>query len=315
MNFIEPMYAASMPKELNINPRDYVIEEKWDGFRAVCHLDKESNPTVWSRLGNVQHVPPHIVTALKELPPNSYLDGEFFVPGLRSYGARELVNRPNLVYTVFDILYSGGIDLTENSYLNRQDLLHSIFDQRKHALEILPGVRYPGPTQINSLAEISKAVEEIWARDGEGIILKRKDSHYTIGKRPKNDWIKIKKLRSEALTILGFTPTRGQIMDRGNFAMTVLQDDAGVVTVVKTRNDALCRQLEKECPHIPPPDEFQLGQPTEPNTREVTLVGGKKITVYFTHHPRVNTKLRIEYQEKTPDGSYRHPRWDRYENE
>jgi hypothetical protein len=29
----------------------------------------------------------------------------------------------------------------------------------------------------------------------------------------------------------------------------------------------------------------------------------------------IGRKLRIEYQERTPDGSYRHPRWDRWENE
>jgi ATP-dependent DNA ligase len=29
----------------------------------------------------------------------------------------------------------------------------------------------------------------------------------------------------------------------------------------------------------------------------------------------IGRTLRIEYQERTPDGLYRHPRWDRWENE
>jgi hypothetical protein len=37
----------------------------------------------------------------------------------------------------------------------------------------------------------------------------------------------------------------------------------------------------------------------------------------FAANPKsfIGRKLRIEFQERTPDGGYRHPRWDRWENE
>lgn len=65
----------------------------------------------------------------------------------------------------------------------------------------------------------------------------------------------------------------------GPHATVLLEDDEGNQTTVKTKN-----------------------------TRELK---------HFAQHAResIGRKLRIEFQERTPDGSYRHPRWDRWEDE
>jgi ATP-dependent DNA ligase len=109
------------------------------------------------------------------------------------------------------------------------------------------------------------------------------DAVYRPGKRDKS-WIKIKKLRSAVLTVTGFQPSKGQIINRGPFATVVLKDEQGNVTTVKTRNDAEIAKLEAQA-------------------------------VAGAAHPAIGRKLRIEFQERTVDGSYRHPRWDRWENE
>jgi hypothetical protein len=86
---------------------------------------------------------------------------------------------------------------------------------------------------------------------------------------------------------MGFTQSRGKIIDRGPYAAVLLRDAAGNETTVKTLNDVELDRFEQEWPS----------------------------TAGVEHHPAVGRKLRIEYQERTPDGSYRHPRWDRWEDE
>lgn len=65
----------------------------------------------------------------------------------------------------------------------------------------------------------------------------------------------------------------------GPHATVVLEDEDGFMTTVKTLNTQELIKLNRD-------PKAAMGR-----------------------------KLRIEYQERTPDGSYRHPRWDRWENE
>ena len=44
------------------------------------------------------------------------------------------------------------------------------------------------------------------------------------------------------------------------------------------------------------------------------MVYNKQNDVGKTSDPAIGRKLRVDYQEVTPDG-YRHPRWDRWEDE
>lgn len=65
----------------------------------------------------------------------------------------------------------------------------------------------------------------------------------------------------------------------GPQSTVVLRDDQGNETTVKTLNNKELARVNKD------PQAF------------------------------IGRKLRIEFQERTPDGNYRHPRWDRFENE
>lgn len=65
----------------------------------------------------------------------------------------------------------------------------------------------------------------------------------------------------------------------GPHSTVVLEDDEGNMTTVKVLNNKEHDRLNKE------------------------------------PHKAIGRRLRIEFQERTADGSYRHPRWDRYEDE
>ena len=125
--------------------------------------------------------------------------------------------------------------------------------------------------------------QTVWDSDGEGLIIKRRQAPYTSGKRTM-DFIKLKDLRTAVLTLVGFRAGVGTIVDRGAYATVVLRDEHGVQTTVKTLNDKELARFESSAK-------------------------GHKV------HPAIGRSLRIEYHEKTPDGNYRHPRWDRWENE
>lgn len=285
MSFINPMFAAPMPKvPLNLKSGEWYAEEKIDGHRLILQVEKGKG-TAWSRNGLTRILPPHLHEEIKRLPDGIY-DGELYTPGGRSYGVTEIVNGPNLAYTVFDLLQFEGVSLLEENYFKRRVVLLETLAPRSEN----PNIHRGWTTLVENENQLSTLLSDVWERDGEGLILKNTSSIYVPGKRPKNTWIKLKQLKTAVLTVIGFAPSRGQIVDRGPYAMIILRDEDGNITTVKTRNDEECRKLEKEAPI----EEFSLGGST---------------------HPAIGRKIRIEYQERTPDGNYRHPRMDRWEDE
>lgn len=283
MAFTKVMLAHPLKPGFVLRPDEYFAEEKVDGIRILCEIETGSSNlftkrkiTPWSRLEKIHPLPTHILEDLSEFP-QCVLDGEIYIEGKRSYGAVELANLPDLVYCVFDVISIAGQSTTHLKQFERRLLLEELFKSVDSQSVILNP-----STNVNTMDEIYALRDSVWSRDGEGLILKRRDAIYQH-KRSK-DWIKIKQLQSAVLAVVGFQPSRGLINDRGPYAMTIIRDEYGIITTVKTRNDEECRKLEKEA------------------------IPGKI-------HPAVGRKLRIEYQEKTPDMSYRHPRWDRWENE
>lgn len=286
--FISPMLASKPPKSLDLSSGEWYAEEKFDGHRIVTETSGNSgnplrlldlpevNVMAWSRYGRERLLPAHLVRSLRRFP-NVILDGELRVPGQRSYGVTELTNGPDLVYTVFDILAIDGHPTHGANYVERRMLLEELF---KHFPD--EPVELATTTKLLGQDHMTRLVSDVWERDGEGLILKRATSLYVPGKRSK-DFVKIKALRSATLTVIGFEESKGEKDYRGLYASVLLRDDDGFVTSVKTRNAVELAKFEREATQEP--------------------------------HPALGRRLCIEYQERTPDGCYRHPRWDRWESE
>jgi ATP-dependent DNA ligase len=279
--FIEPMLASPMPTDLKL-PRDrYVAERKHDGHRLIVRIGgggvqndlfmTGSPVRAWSRDGLSRVLPRHIVDSLAQFPV-CVLDGELLVPGKRSYGVTELSNAANLVFVAFDVIEMLNTTCCDVAYRHRRHFLETMFADK--VLSQLPGIQLSWSKPVQSIEEITALCSEVWAEDGEGLVLKDRESLYYPGKRPKNVWIKIKQLRSAVLTITGYE--YGLL---GPYAKVKLVDEDGNQIAVKVRNTELRNRITAN------PNNF-LGK-----------------------------KLRIEFQERTPDGSYRHPRWDRLEDE
>lgn len=281
MPFVPPMLATPYdPEKHDLTKGTWYAEEKYDGHRLVVEVTEHSRDlltpgrgvTAWSRYGIERKLPRHLIEDLALRMPNGIYDGELFVPGKRSYGVTELENSADLCYTVFDLITFDGVNLTTMPYRNRVTYIDEI---RMTIGHLLDGVRLGHTVRIDSVAEMEKIRDEVWKRDGEGLILKDASSIYES--RRAKTWLKIKKLQHATFRITGFTPSRGTKVNRGPYGMTNLVDADGIVTQVKTLNDKLLAAIAAN------PAAF------------------------------IGLMLVCEYQERTPDGKYRHIRWDHLE--
>jgi ATP-dependent DNA ligase len=289
MPFVKPMLCHKLPEGFTVSRVDeWVADEKFDGHRLIVTigdgstdlLASEKYVQAWSRDGLPRILPTHIREALVKFPNGTY-DGELLVIGQRSYGVTVIENQARLTLVLFDVLELLGIRTTGDAYRFRRAYLEEIFSRD---FAQTSAVIIAKQWSINSLKDLEAARDEVWARDGEGLIVKRLGGIYAPGKRSK-DILKVKALRHAVLEVVGFGAGKGLIVDRGPYAMVHLRDDDGNVTSVKTRSDREIHRLEQAAKGV-------VGK-----------------------HPWIGRRLCVDYQERTPDGSYRHIRWDRWEDE
>ena len=278
--FQKPMLAHKLKPNFSIKPGEWAVEEKYDGHRLIVSVH-EGVVTAWARSGKERELPPHIVKVLEDFPSGTY-DGELTAgKGARSYHVTEKTMVHKRMLVVFDILRLLKQDITEQSYDDRRRYLREIF--RKIEAE---AVQMAKRWDVDSIREARDICQKIWARDGEGIMLKRRKARYTIGKRV-SDVLKLKGQKHAVLTVTGFKASKGDKVDRGPYAIAMLEDAQGNETSVKVLDDAELAKLE----------------------------AAAKKKGYPVKHPFVGRRLCIDYQERTPSGSYRSPMWDRWEDE
>lgn len=291
MRFRAPALASPPRAEVDYASGEWIAEEKYDGHRVVVSVGDPSDRanlfdvigvSAWSRYGKPTDLPTHLRETLRALPEGVY-DGELIVPGGRSYGVKELMNRANLRLVLFDVLNLLGRDVTMMTWNDRRIALYEIAVKCGLSIETFANsrVQVSGTSPVyvgwslpldrgDGLAVIARTV---WARDGEGLILKRRDSPYAVGKRTR-DWVKIKQLNAAEVTLVALKP--GKL---GPNSVWIVRDDDGNETSVKWKNLEMLRAVDAN------PARF------------------------------VGRRCLIEYHERTPDRSYRHPRFDRWADE
>jgi len=203
---IEPMLAvlgSQLPQG-----SDWLYEVKWDGYRALCFIEKGKVRMV-SRRGNSMDANfPEIAAALKETikAETAIVDGEIVafdengVPsfqllqnhmGFRRSAALKGEKPQALNFFAFDLLYVDGYDLRQAALVDRRQLLSSI---------ILPSetVKY-SEHFVGRGKELLDAVQQ---QGLEGIIAKQAQSKY----EPKrsSSWVKIKVTCQQDFVICGY---------------------------------------------------------------------------------------------------------------
>jgi bifunctional non-homologous end joining protein LigD len=213
---VRPMLAYPVDKAFD--SKDWVFEVKWDGVRAISCV-KNGTVRIQSRNGNnITQKYPEISNALETLSTNirfAVFDGEIVVldekgfPNFQGHQRRMHVNDEHeiktlskeipAIYYLFDILYLDGNDLRTRPYLSRREILAQVMAAApSELLKISDYVEERGREMLKHTMNFNL----------EGVVAKRKASHYHDGMRSK-EWLKIKNIRTQDCVVVGYTEGEG----------------------------------------------------------------------------------------------------------
>lgn len=196
---------------------DYIYELKLDGIRCVAYIEPKSVTLQNKRFKDLTDIYPELSDISKCVKKRVILDGELVVltdgkPDFYALQKRSLMGdkfrislaaKKNPVqFVAYDIIYFDGKDLTDLPLLKRKEILEKNVKEGFN----LSISRYIS-TQGKAFFELAKK------ENLEGIVAKKKDGLYHIGKRA-SEWIKIKVMQDEDLLILGYQPDEnGKVKD------------------------------------------------------------------------------------------------------
>lgn len=208
---------------------DWLYEVKYDGFRCILNWDNKG-VTLLSRNGKeittyfpeiIQYCQRHTDTISPYLP--LVLDGEivYLVNDLKSefstvqsrgrMRTKKTISESSVKYPcnfiAFDILQIKGKEIANTKLEIRKKELHALFQSAQFPSS--PTYRDKGSLQ---LIEVFNDYETLWANikewNGEGIIAKKKSSHWETGKR-SSLWLKVKNWRIVTVILTVFDQLNG----------------------------------------------------------------------------------------------------------
>ena len=220
---IKPMLIGDMQEAFD-SP-DYIYELKLDGERCIAYLDKDTTDLRNKRNVKMLVKVPELSQLHKQVKCRCILDGELIVtvdgkPDFYEIQRRSLMSNTFKIqlassklpasFAVFDILYYDDHQVMDLPLMQRKKLLEKVIKENdRFALSRYieeHGIKFYELAKQNQL---------------EGIVAKRKDSKYYLGKRTK-DWIKIKYLMDDDFVVCGYI-----FKDKGVISIVLGQYSSG----------------------------------------------------------------------------------------
>jgi bifunctional non-homologous end joining protein LigD len=219
MNF-EPMLAQSLDYEYHeetLEPKfteqqfQWDAEVKLDGIRMLVYIEPNcNNSRALTRVkgkhtGAYANKGPHLAWLRTDglVDDLTVLDGEV-TWGKNSRTTMEIlgchaneslrrqVELGPLKFTAFDILMGGGRDFRYKTYEQRRDILHAVMFNLNTQFPGEVDWVMPGPAKA------------LWAKGGEGIMLKEPMHNYQAGCRSPS-WLKVKRFKKYIAVVTGYT--------------------------------------------------------------------------------------------------------------
>ena len=300
---VAPM-MATLADALPVDDEQWAYEMKWDGVRAVVHVDG-GRPTAWSRndiditdtypelramaesMGSTQAVLDGELVALDRSGRPSF---ELLQPRMHVTGparVRRLAVSTPVTYLVFDVLHLDGRSTLSMPYAQRRALLD--------------GMGLSGPTWQTPPAWFGGGAAVLAAareQHLEGVVAKQLESAYQPGARSRS-WLKVKNQRTQEVIIAGWRPGQGRRTDTIGSLLLAIPDADGLRYAGKvgtgftsaTLHD-LQRRLEPlATDHSPFGDDVPRADARSARWVRPELVG------------------EVRFTEWTRDGRLRHPAW------
>lgn len=224
---MKPMLLTSAPNVPTSN--DWIYEVKYDGFRCILKWDTGGVTLVSRNDKNLTEYFPEIVEFCQVMQDRMnphlpiVLDGELvylqndFKSNFSIVQSRGRMRTKKTIiesgekfpcnFIAFDLLQINGEDITQTSLEIRKNKLHSLFKTLNFPLS--PSYKDKGNLQ---LIVVSHKGEPLWEKitewNGEGMIAKRKNSHWESGKRT-NHWLKVKNWRIVTIILTLFDQMNG----------------------------------------------------------------------------------------------------------
>jgi DNA ligase-1 len=181
--------------------QEWQAEWKWDGIRAQL-IKRNGEIFIWSRGEDLATDKfPELHPFLYDLPDGTVLDGEILsfsngqpLPfailqtriGRKTLSKKILEDSP-VALIAYDCLEYAGEDIRYKTQVERRAILESL-QSVTHYPEMF---RISELINFNSWEELTTIREKSREMVAEGIMLKRKDAHYQVGRR-RGDWWKWK---------------------------------------------------------------------------------------------------------------------------
>jgi bifunctional non-homologous end joining protein LigD len=282
----------AMPVEATPAGDEWLHEVKYDGYRMLARLERghvrliSRNDKDWT----TRFQP--VADAVAALPLESaLLDGELVA--LNAAGRSDFQTLQNalqngarvpLVYTVFDLPYCAGYDLSRTPLHARKTLLERILADARDSL------RY----SAHLVGRGAEVFRQACALGVEGIVSKRADSFYE--QRRTRTWVKHKCLRRQEFVIGGWTDPGGARAALGALLLGYYADrELHFCGRVGTGfDDATLRQLHATLRPLAQRDPPFAQAPTGAAARGVHWVAPKLVA-------------EVSFTEWTSDGILRHP--------
>lgn len=185
----------------------WIYELKMDGFRCLAYID--GNTVDFRNKRNMQMLPkfPELAEIYNHVNERCILDGEIVVladgmPDFYRLQKRTMLTdrfkmrmeaeRFPASFVAFDCIYQGNRELVFQSLMERKQKLSGIVMENDR-IAVSRYIEKEG-TALYQAAE---------ARELEGVVAKRKESLYFMGKRTK-DWVKFKRMADEEFIVTGY---------------------------------------------------------------------------------------------------------------
>ena len=190
--------------------KDWYAEHKWDGIRAQV-IVRKGELFVWSRGEElVTDKYPEFSVFTELLPNGTVLDGEIlpYPDGQigtfndlqtrigRKTVSKSILKKTPVILKAYDILEWQGKDIRNIAFSERRDILEELYKIKSHP-EPVEGqfkknvFHLSEKMTFNSWEEVADEREKSRDLHSEGLMLKRKNSPYLVG-RKKGDWWKWK---------------------------------------------------------------------------------------------------------------------------
>ncbi len=182
------------------DPRAWLAEWKWDGIRAQV-IKRQGQVFIWSRGEElVTQAFPELATAAALLPDGCVLDGEVvawrkdaplgFAALQRRLGRKRvdarIMEAAPVALIAYDLLEHETRDMRERTLDERRALLQALVETTPdRRIGLSPEVHF------NQWDDLVAAIQDARSRGVEGLMLKRRESAYRVGRR-RGDWWKWK---------------------------------------------------------------------------------------------------------------------------